>query len=171
MYYSESNTVSASVYNNSSVVGGGGIFINRSLWSEIRGNIYNNSSITNGGGGGIFVEYSTDVSILNSYITNNWASITNSVITIRNSAINLMISNCYIGGNNNTSSIGIVNDSDDIINYTIVDNKFITNRLRYLYWGVSSGILITNNAYWTNINNPSLLDTTSGSINNTVINL
>ncbi|MCX8096469.1 MAG: hypothetical protein N3D81_03120 [Spirochaetes bacterium] len=43
--------------------------------------------------------------------------------------------------------------------------------MRYLYGEFTGSRLITNNADWTNINNPSLLETTPGSTNNTVINL
>lgn len=68
------------------------------------------------------------------------------MISIYYRAPNLLISNRHIGGNNNTNSIGIHEDYADISTHTIVNNKFITNMLRYLYGEFFGSRLITNNA-------------------------
>lgn len=144
----------------------------RATNNTISGSVYNNRAYLSGGG--IYLDSSSSISILNSHITNNWTtSSTNSVMHLynRGALTNLVISNCFIGGNNNTTAIGIYEENRDITGHILMNNTFITNRLGYLYREFTGNRLITNNIDWTNINNPTLIDSTTGSTNNRVTNL
>ncbi|MEN2997965.1 MAG: NosD domain-containing protein, partial [Brevinematia bacterium] len=197
LYTSSNNVISGNVYSNSAIYYGGGIYLGSSSSNMISGSVYNNSSDRDGGGiclvfssnnvisgsvynnsagyygGGVYVYNSSDTLILNSYITNNWGASINSVIHLRNggSLTGLVISNCFIGGNNDTSSIGIYEDGTaDTMNHKLVGNVFITNRLGYLYYEYG-GNYIADDSDWVNINNPTFIDSTSDSTNNKVTNM
>ncbi|MCX8096316.1 MAG: right-handed parallel beta-helix repeat-containing protein [Spirochaetes bacterium] len=196
--YSHSNSISGTIFSNSTTNCGGGIYINSSHTNSLSGSVYQNITETGGGiyisscnyitivgsvynniatnhGGGLSIVLASNVSLLNSYITNNWTlSSTNSVIYLheyQSKLKNLIISNCFIGGNNDTTAIGIYEENEDITGHKLVNNTFITNRLKYLYREYTGNILITNNIDWTNINNPLQIDSTPDSTNNTVANM
>lgn len=76
--------------------------------------------------------------------------------------------------NDDTNAVGIHEYVQDIVGYKLLNTKFITNRLRYLYTEleyIEQPRLITDNTDWININNLEVLKTTFDSINNTAINL
>ncbi|MEN2997961.1 MAG: NosD domain-containing protein [Brevinematia bacterium] len=169
LYSSHGNTLNSSIYGNRVSAHGGGIYSELSHTNTISGSIYGNVSEYHGGG--ICLYSSTNISILNSYITNNGASFVNSTIHLDGNLSALVISNCFIGGNDSTTSIGIYEDQHDIVGHNLVDNKFVVNKLRYLYREFTGSRLITNDKDWTNINNPLILDSTPDSTNNVVTNM
>ncbi|MFN4245029.1 MAG: hypothetical protein ACK4F9_02640 [Brevinematia bacterium] len=163
-----SNTISESVYGNSGIYGGG-IYVFSGSYNTISGSVYGNSASYQGGG--IFVNDSQNLSILNSYITNNWStSSTNSVIHLLNSGslTGLIISSNYIGGDGGSSSTGIYEDGlEDTTGHVLMDNKFITNTLSVLYHDK-----VSNDLYnITDVNDTSKTGATSGSTNNVDVNM
>lgn len=169
---SSGNSISGSIRNNNSTQNGGGIYVWNSPNTRIEGAIINNTALN---GGAIYILNSANVSIVNSVITNNLSTAgLKPVIYLENNGniTGLIISNCIIGSISDTDYVGILEGGTfDTTGHVLMDNKFVTNRLRYLYREYTGSRLITNSTSdWNNINNTSLLDTTSGSTNNTVVN-
>ncbi|MCX8096111.1 MAG: hypothetical protein N3D81_01285, partial [Spirochaetes bacterium] len=158
------------IRNNNSTQNGGGIYNWNSPNTRIEGSIINNNALN---GGAIYILNSANISILNSVITNNSSTGSKSVIHLENNGniTGLVISNCIIGSISDTDYIGILEGgTSDTTGHVLAANKFVTNKLRYLYREYTGSRLITNSpADWININNTSLLDTASGSDNNTVM--
>ncbi|MCX8029226.1 MAG: hypothetical protein N2712_04435 [Brevinematales bacterium] len=164
MIASRYNIIQSYVGGNWATNGGGGIYLNNSDSNIIKANIKNN--FANGVGGALYISDSKDVILSDSFIVGNGSiSTTNTVVYLNNTGniVNLVISNCFIGGNNDMDSIGIYEGgSVDTVGHVLRDNVFITNNLRYLYREYSYlGVqrLITNTSTdWHRINNPSIID-------------
>lgn len=165
-YFANNNVILGKIYSNTATNKGSGLNINDGLGNVIQSSIYNNF----GGSpyiGVINVDGSGNLSIINSYITNNWGPGTYSVaIKLVNAGglTNLVISNCWIGGTTNTTGIEEVN-SYDVSNHVLMNNKFITNTLKVLYSPSSGGSLTSI----TEVNDPSKTGATPGSTNNQAI--
>lgn len=182
---SHNNFISATIHNNTSQYRGGGILLNENSRITIKSKVFNNTSEQNGGG--INIEYSKDISIDSSLIYNNTSEIyydglhinsstnillINSLITNNDSqnillynAFDLTISNNYIGGNNDTNSVGIY-EANNITNHKIIHNKFITNSLKWLYRDYQNGFTNDINAI-----NSTLYSGASEAIGNILTNI
>lgn len=167
--------ISGNVANNhttSSSSVGGGIAVIMGSNNTIKSSIYNNSSINNAGG--ILVFDAQNLSILDSYITNNYTSNSSSNVVIHlfngGNIIGLVISNCYIGGNDRNTSCAIMEEGNDTVGHKILYNKFITNNLNKLYQSTNGGFIPADPVNWNYINNTNSTGA-SEAIGNTVINM
>lgn len=112
------------------------------------------------GGGCIDINGSVFSQILNCVITNNYSGDMDAVISLNrydNNIISLVISNNILGGTNASRSSGIYEYNGILADKTIVDNRFVSNSIGYLYWRGPIWGVVTNGADWTNINRAAFL--------------
>lgn len=163
MINGNNNTIISRIdYNEAFAYGGsygGGLFLlggnNNYFTGSISHNrIYNGSSWI---GNGIYLGIGANDRFINCVITNNTGPALDMIALVYSSSpLNLMFSNCIIGavtnGANNCYTFMERNGSIDLQGIYLVDNIFITNGMKYLYYDFAGSNIITNGVYWTNIN-------------------
>lgn len=152
--------------NNISSNSGSAFYIIGGSGSAIQyATIINNKAQMNNGNA-IHLNELTNLTILDSIITNNISFTTNTnTIYINMVGVPITITNNRIGGGG-PESTGIYMGTGTSMN-SLVGNTFVTNSLRYLLYYQNGVFYVTNNSTWTAINNPAFFNTTTAT-NNTV---
>lgn len=165
--FGNNNLVTSQVLDNISLDNGSGLYIS-GFNNKVSNSLISGNKVNNDGkyGGGIYVTNASNITIINNVLTNNCSGVSdvdhNSVIGLYNNGNlkSLVISNNLIGGGivykagDPSYSVGIYEINSDVTNQLFVNNKFMTNMLKYLYYDFIKGFISNNEIYKLNTTSP-----------------